>query len=178
MKKEIFYPFTFGLVLFMTLTSCNRNFCEGETFYSVYRERFAEVKVSEDFVQNDSEIKKAIFSSLCLKSNIKKMLIVEWRNGLQSFFSRGLLFTYDDSSTYYFTTRKDKTITGKGVGKNEDLNEVLLQVKEDFFKQKIRMDKNYDDVFDASVMNVVLFDSYSKKRFESFSFPSFKWNAN
>src|SRR5215213_7830255 len=113
MVRKIIYAIPGFLLLLCFLLSCTRNFCTKETFYSIYQTRFHEKNLDDNFVKSDLEIKQKIFSTLCISNKIKKMLIVEYRNATQSFYSRGLLFTYDDSKTYYYRIKDGEVITGE-----------------------------------------------------------------
>lgn len=175
--KRIFYAKYVFLIAIGTSLSCNRNFCKGENFYSVYQTRFDGNEFNNDFVKHDLDIKQKIFTEACLPSNLKKMLIVEYRGGTQSFYSKGLLFTYEDSKTYYFKILNGKVIAGKGYNGNVTLNKILLRLKKNFSQEKINLDKPYDDIFDASMVNVLLYDSLMPKKFESFSFPIVVWDS-
>ena len=68
-----------------------------------------------------------------------------------------------------------KVIAGKGYNGNVTLNKILLRLKKNFSQEKINLDKPYDDIFDASMVNVLLYDSLMPKKFESFSFPIVVW---
>jgi hypothetical protein len=167
-----------GFLIFIGfLLSCNRDSCKQENFYSIYQTRFEVSKLNDEFVKNDLEIKRKIFSTLCISNRLQKMLIIEWKSGTQSFYSRGLLFTYDDSKTYYFKMRDGEVIAGKGSDGNVDLDKILIQVKNDFSGEKIKMGKNHNDIFDAPIVNVLLYDSLMPGKFDSFNSPIVLWDS-
>ena len=170
MKRIFSAKYVFLIVVGISL-SCNRKFCGNENFYSVYQTRFEGNGFNNDFVKHDLDIKQEIFSALCLSSKLKKVLIVEYRGGTQSYYSKGLLFTYDDSKTYYFKILNGKVIAGKGYNGNVALNKILLHLKKNFSEERINLDKSYDNIFDASMVNVLQYDSLRSEKFESFSFP-------
>ena len=157
--------------------SCNRNYCKTESFFSIYQTRFEANKLGDDFVKNDLELKQKIFSTLCISRVIKKILIVEYGSATQSFFSRGLLFTYDDSKTYNYRIKDGKVIASKGSNDYFDLNKILLTVKKDFSSAKTKMDMSYDDFADAPIVNVLLYDSLMPQKFDRFSFPIVVWDS-
>lgn len=171
MKKTTCVNYGF-LILLGILLSCNRKVCENDNFYSTYQTRFQNTQIAEGFVKSDLELKQEIFSTLCISNKIKKLLIVECQNATESFYSRGLLYSYDDSKTYYYRRRDGKVIAGKGNNGYSDLNNILLKVRKDFSSEKAKLDKNYDDISDAPIVDVTLYDSLGFKKFDSFSFPS------
>jgi hypothetical protein len=99
------------------------------------------------------------------------MLIVEDRNATQLFFSRGLLFTYDDSTIYYYQMKEGKIKAGMGNNGYNDLNKILVNVKKDFSAAKAKIGKKYEDIFDAPIVNVLLYEVLNPSKFDSFSFP-------
>jgi hypothetical protein len=161
-----------GFLFFLgLLLSCSRNVCKTETFYSIYQARFHDKELSNNFVKGDLDSKKKVFSTLCISKKINKMLIVEDRNATQLFFSRGLLFTYDDSTIYYYQMKEGKIKGGIGNNGYSDLNKILVNVKKDFSAAKAKIGKKYEDIFDAPIVNVLLYDVLNPSKFDSFSFP-------
>lgn len=171
MDRLNIYITSFFLFLFVFTLSCSRSTCVHQTFYSIYQNRFQEEKFDENFVRGDSAIKKKIFSLLCISHQIKKMLIVEYGDETHSFYSQGLLFTYDDCKTYYYRIKNDKIVAGEGKNNFHYLNKILLRAKNDFLSLKKKIDSNKRNVFDSPIINILLYDSSLNPKFDRFSFP-------
>jgi hypothetical protein len=174
MSRKIIYTSTYFLLLLVT-TSCSRNFCKA-SFYIIYQTQFQSSELDDDFVKTDLRFKYEIFSSLCIPDNIDKMLIVEYQNATEAWYSRGLIYTYDDSKTYYFKIMNGKAVAGKGSGGNTDLVNILRETKESFNEEKIKLSTNYGNIYDAPTVNILLYDSLQAGRFNSFNFPIVVWD--
>jgi hypothetical protein len=171
MIRKITFSISSFLFLIVCSESCSRNYCTHETLYSIYQTRFKEQKSDGDFVKTDLEIKQKIFSALCISHDIKKMIIVEFANATQAFYSRGLLFTYDDSKTYYYNIKNGHVIAGKGNNGYNELARILSAVKNDYSNAEAKIKLNHVNYFDVPIVNVLLYDSSQYKKFSSFSFP-------
>lgn len=175
MARIAFYFASIVLIISGSSLSCQSGYCDQRNFYRIYKTRFEDKKMEADFVVVDLELKKKIFLNLCFSDSIKKALIVEYRESTQSYYSRGLLFCYDNLKLYYFKIADNKVRVGNGLGGNLDLNKILTKVKSHFLSEKERMRKNYDDVFDSPVVNIVLYDSSLPYKFDGFDFPIVRW---
>jgi hypothetical protein len=171
MKRDICFVVPVFSIVLVTLLSCDRKLCANDNFYSVYGKRFEASSFNSDFVNSDLELKRKIFSELCIPSNVKRMLLVEYRDAAQGFYSQGLLFTYEDAKTYYFKVKDRGVIAGKGSTNNSDLNKILFYMKENFANAKTILNKDYSKIHDAPIINVILYDSSKVIKFDSFNFP-------
>lgn len=165
--KLIFLLFTTVL-----LSSCNRKLCSSNSFYSVYENLYLGKDTSNNNIIEDLEIKKSVFSRLCIPNNYKKVLLVESQNSTNSFFSNGLIYVYDDSTTYYYELAKGKIKCGEGTNKNIQLDNLLKKVKNNFEieGQEIKRYNEKENLRDAPFVRLTLFATESEEKIKSISF--------
>jgi hypothetical protein len=163
---------TKSFFLVTALISCNRFYCEKESFYNIYQKKYDAKELYHVQTKNDLQVKRSIFEKLCISNNVNSLLILEAGTSLSYTPSRGLIFNYDNSLVYYYNLINGKIFTGKGYGKNTDLHKILLLLRKDFEKiKKIAEQGGYDDIADSPIVDVTLYKCIPDSSFIQFSFP-------
>jgi hypothetical protein len=156
--------------------SCSRKECTNGSFYNVYKEKYLGKDTSKNVdIVSDLRIKTIVFSKLCIGNSRKKVLMVESRASSKSFFSNGLIFIYDDSSTYNYKLQNQEILCEKGKGKNIELNRILEKLKKNFQNVASKLQEKSEKIptFDGVIINTILFDNTSSDKIKEYSFTYF-----